>query len=381
MADELVVEVDALDDCLAFGARRLSGTAPPAAQGPRFGERDRGAGRAGRPPRRLWCDVPVADPDSAARAVAESALGHPVPGLIAAAGGRPMVAGSVAGDPPRARVAWVDGAGAVVARVACPPGRPSRWRPVVAAVVTLESGGAPADRVLVCRLAPEAAALRPVLAAEGSVPVTPAGPGGLTLVRLPEDGAAVIGVDAIDGHGEPVGRLARAGISELRADGASVGGRMGATHGMGAGIGAGRWAAGLTEAAFESGYDAWLPGWLPPGLVMSRPRVEPDVAYPAAPPALVLAWTGEDGRRVLLRQAPAPLASPDGGGRGARTVDVSGVSGVLRGRGLVTVVWETPERAFGLQVRGVPDGERVALRVARSVRPDAPPPGGADRPG
>jgi hypothetical protein len=32
-------------------------------------------------------------------------------------------------------------------------------------------------------------------------------------------------------------------------------------------------------------------------------------------------------------------------------------------------VWEGPERAFGLQVRGVADGEEVALRVARSVSP------------
>ena len=109
------------------------------------------------------------------------------------------------------------------------------------------------------------------------------------------------------------------------------------------------------------------------GLERGRPRVEPDVAYPAAPPAIVIAWAGGEAARVLLRQAPAPLASPDTGGRGAREVAVGAVRGVLRGRGLVTLIWETPERAFGLQIRGVPGGEEVALRVARSVSPQALP--------
>jgi hypothetical protein len=76
---------------------------------------------------------------------------------------------------------------------------------------------------------------------------------------------------------------------------------------------------------------------------------------------------------VLLRQAPAPLASPDSGGSGARAVEVGDVAGVLRGRGMATLVWETPERAFGLQLRGIDDGEGLALRVARSIRPDVPP--------
>ena len=91
-------------------------------------------------------------------------------------------------------------------------------------------------------------------------------------------------------------------------------GRIGATHGMGAGIGGGRWAPGLAEAAFEAGYAPLAARWMPPGLERGRPRVEPDVAYPAAPPAMVVAWTGDGGARVLLRQAPAPLASPDAGG-------------------------------------------------------------------
>jgi hypothetical protein len=51
-------------------------------------------------------------------------------------------------------------------------------------------------------------------------------------------------------------------------------------------------------------------------------------------------------------------------------VKVGAATGVLRGRGLVTLVWETPERAFGLQVRGMPGAEEVALRVARSVGPE-----------
>jgi hypothetical protein len=307
---------------------------------------------------------------SRARRIAESALGHPVPCLVTAGDGLPIAAASVAGEPPRARVAWVRPDGTVLGRVSCPPGRPSRWRPVVAAVVSLETPEG-YDRVLVARLAPEAVAARPVLASEERAPVAEGGGGGLALARLPQD-VIVVGVDALDASGEPIGRLARAGISELRFDGASVSGRMGATHGMAAGVGAGRWARGLAEAAFEAGYTPWLPAWLPEGLTPGRPRVEPDVAYPAAPPALVIAWTADDGRRVLLRQAPAPLASPDPGGRDAREVAVGDSTGILRGRGLVTLVWETPERAFGLQVRGIRDGEDVALRVARSISPDFP---------
>jgi hypothetical protein len=302
-----------------------------------------------------------------ARPAAEAALGHPVAHVLPGAEGIPLVAASVAGDPPRARVAWVRADGAVVARVACPPGRPSRWRPVVATVVGVAVPGLE-DRVLVARAAPGVSAVRPVLAGEDPVPAASVGDGGLALARLPAE-VPVVAVDALDATGEPVGRLDRPGLSELQSDGTSVGGRLGATHGMAAGIGGGRWARGLAEAAFEAGYEPWLPAWTPPGLVRGRPRVEPDLSYPAAPPALIVAWTDDAGARVLLRQAPAPLASPDAGGRGAREVRVDGATGVLRGRGLVTLVWETPERAFGLQVRGIADGEGVALRVARSVSP------------
>jgi hypothetical protein len=303
-----------------------------------------------------------------AREIAESALGHPVPHALPADGAGLVAAASVAGDPPCARLAWVSPEGEVVARVACPPGRPSRWRPVVAAAVSLEAPPH-ADRVLVARLASEAAAALPMLASDEPAPAEAAGGEGLVLARIPAE-VPVLAVDALDASGEPIGRLARAGVSELRFDGSSVSGRLGATHGMGAGIGGGRWAPGLAEAAFEAGYEAWLPAWVPEGLARGRPRVEPDISYPAAPPAIVIAWTGGDGARVLLRQAPAPLASPDTGGRGARTATVGEAEGILRGPRLVTLVWEGPERAFGIQVRGMPHGEEVALRVARSIRPD-----------
>lgn len=291
-----------------------------------------------------------------------------MPQLLAATDQRPIVAASVTGEPPRARVAWVAGDGAIVARIACPPGRPSRWRPLVAAVVTLDMAPAAEDRVLVVRAAAQASAILPILATEAGAAPVAVGPEGLVLVRLADE-AAVLAVDALDAHGEPIGRLARAGVAELRFDGSTLSGRLGATHGMAAGIGGGSWASGLADAAFEVGYDPWLPSWLPPALRRGRPRVEPDVSYPVAPPALVLAWSGADGARILLRQAPAPLASPDTGGGGAQEVDVGGAPGVLRGRRLVTLVWETHERAFGLQVRGMADAEDVALRVARSISP------------
>jgi hypothetical protein len=302
------------------------------------------------------------------RAFAEAALGHPVPFALGAGPGGAVVAASVAGDPPRARVAWVGADGTVLARVATPPGRPSRWRPVVAATVTVEMAPDLEDRIMVARAAPEAAAVQPVLATDEPVAAVPVGEEGLALVRIPRE-VAVVAVDALDARGEPIGRLGRPGVSELTFDGASIGGRMGATHGMAAGIGGGRWAPGLADAAFEVGYDPWLPRWVPEGMERGRPRVEPDIAYPAAPPAVVIAWTGATGARVLLRQAPAPLASPDSGGFHAREVPIGDATGMLRTRGLVTLIWETPERAFGLQVRGVPDGEEVALRVARSIAP------------
>jgi hypothetical protein len=282
-----------------------------------------------------------------------------------------VVAVSRAGDPPRLRVAWVDTeAGAIVARIACPPGRPSRFRPLVASVVALDAPHLPADRVLVAHLAPTASAVRPVLMDDPRAGAVDTEPGGIAAVRLSPE-ALLLAADALEPGGEPVGRLVRAGISEMRFDGVSVGGHMRSTHGMAAGIGGGHWVNDHAEAAFEAGYDPVMPTWIPPGLAPGRPRVEPDIAYPAAPPALISRWEAADGARVLLRQAPAPLASPDPGGALARPVDVHGLPAALRGgRALMTLVWEGPSRAFGVQVRGMVDPEAVALRIARSIAPE-----------
>src|SRR5262245_41967945 len=125
-----------------------------------------------------------APPPGDDRAVAEAALGHPVPLALGGGPGGAVVAASVAGDPPRARVAWVGPDGTVLARVATPPARPSRWRPVVAAAVTVEMPPELEDRILVARAAPEAAAVQPVLATDEPVPAAPVGGDGLVLVRI-----------------------------------------------------------------------------------------------------------------------------------------------------------------------------------------------------
>ena len=308
------------------------------------------------------------------REAIEQLLGHPVALVLEPTRDGVVAAGPRGGDPPRLRVAWVDPAGgAVLARVACPPGRPSRFRPLVAAVVTLDAPHLPVDRVIVAHLAPSAHAMRPVLLDDPRYPAVPVGDDALAAARLARD-SVLLAADALDRGGEPVGRLVRAGISEMRFDGISVGGHMRSTHGMAAGIGAGHWTHDLEEAAFEAGYTPVLPRWIPPGFAPGRPRVEPDAAYPAAPPAVIARWEAADGARVLLRQAPAPLASPDPGGALSRTVTVGDVPAALRGgRSIVTLVWEGATRAFGLQVRGMVDPEGVAMRVARSV---AAPPGG-----
>ena len=297
-------------------------------------------------------------------------LDHPVPVALEPLSGTGIAAASLAGDPPHARIAWVDAeTGKIVARVACPPGRPSRWRPVVATEVTLLDVDGPLDRVLVVRLSGEAIAVTPILALEDNPPPVAADPAGLVLVRLPI-GVALIGADAIGPNGEPIGRIDVAGISHLETRGAAVSGRLGMGHGMGAGIGHGHWARDLDDAAFEAGYTPRLPAWVPSGLQQGRPRIEPDLAYPAAPPAVIVAWSDpHSSRRVLVRQTPAPLASPDPGGAGARTVRIGDLEGVMRGRGFATLVWETDDRAFGVQVRAMEGGEAVALRVARAIPP------------
>ncbi|MFM9019120.1 MAG: hypothetical protein ACKORG_06705 [Actinomycetota bacterium] len=56
-------------------------------------------------------------------------------------------------------------------------------------------------------------------------------------------------------------------------------------------------------------------------------------------------------------------------------MDVGGVPGVMRARGMAFLVWERGDRAFGLQVRGTGDPEADALAIAVSIpaSPDAMP--------
>lgn len=300
-------------------------------------------------------------------AAAAGVLSHPVPHALPAQGDYVTVAASIAGDPPQARIAWVTAEGEVLARVACPPGRPSRFRPVVATSVTLDPAEGVEDHVVVCRAALDIDAVRVIYAGhEDDDPVAPVGREGLVLVRLPV-GAPIISVEALDSRGEPVGSMVGEGLTRLRLSGGSSSGRPGLTHGMAAGIGGGGWVADMEEAAFAAGYTPVLPSWEPEGFLRSDPRVEPDVAYPAAPPAVLFVWSGPQDARVLMRQAPAPLASPELPGRGSRDVDVNGAAGILRGSRFVTLVWETDERAFGVQVLRMDDAPEVALRLARSV--------------
>lgn len=307
---------------------------------------------------------------SAERERAERALGHAVNSVLAPElPGEPLLAVSVAGDPPSVRVAWVGDDGEVLARLACPPSRPSRARPVAATSVTVELP-ALADRLLVARLAPEAAAaFAQVVEAEGPGPVE-AGADGVAIVRL-DRLAVVTGVGALDESGEPVGMLARAGIGELHLGPDGISGRLGASHGMAAGIGAGRWVESELEAQIETGGDIAAPTWIPRGFGERRLRIEPEIAHPSAPPTVVSVWVGDERSRLLLRQAAAPLASPETAGPRTRGVDVGGFPGVIRARGMVTLVWETDALAFGLQLRGIEDPVDTALRVARSVRIEA----------
>ena len=148
--------------------------------------------------------------------------------------------------------------------------------------------------------------------------------------RIPAE-VAVLAVDALDASGEPIGRLARPGVSELRFDGASVSGRLGATHGMGAGIGGGRWTPGLAEAAFEAGYEAWLPTWMPDGLERGPPAGGAGHRLPGG--------AAGDRHRVDRRRRRPGAAAPGAGAAGqprdgrprARRERIGDVEGVLRG--------------------------------------------------
>ncbi len=301
----------------------------------------------------------------------EQILEHPVVAAIAPESGPWWVAVSIVGPPTRVRVAWVDpDTGEVRARTSCPPGVPSRWRPLIGAVIHLRDADQTVDQLFVGRLTPEANAALPLIAEESSVATAPAGPEGLVVIRISPQ-ALLLAVDAIGPGDEPVGRLDRSGMAELETFGGPVSGRLGSGHGMAAGIGHGRWLEDLEQATFEVGYEILLPEWIPAGFARSRPRVEPDPSYPFGPMAVILTWTGPGDQRVLVRQTVAPLANLDPGGPLATPMEINGWEGVLRGRRMfVTVVWQTPTHAFGVQVQRMDDGDQVALQVARSIPTD-----------
>ncbi len=296
-------------------------------------------------------------------------LGHPVPHVLPPAGDDgAWVAVSCVGDPPRVRAAWVGADGQVPARIGCPPGVPSAVRPAVASLVTVDADGV-SDRLILGRVAPGIPAVRLLVAAPEPMEAQ-VGPDGLVAIRLPER-LDVVALDALGPSGESVGRLEYTGMAEIRSVAGRLEGHMGASHGMAAGFGAGDTVADLATAEMEAGYRARLPTWVPEGFAMSTVRVEPEAAYPFAPPSIAIAWTGEGDERVLIRQAPAPLAVPETPDARGRPVDVNGLQGVLRGRGrgMSFLVWQDDERAFGLQARGVDDIDEVALAVARSIPP------------
>ena len=300
------------------------------------------------------------------RAGAERMLHHPVAVTLAREDGAVMIAASVGGEPPATRLAWIDWrAGAIAARVGCPPGLPSRLRPLVATDVQIAQGGVD-DRVFAVRADPGIAAIRLVLAEEEQPEPISVGPEGIALAPV-ADRTVVVAIDALAANGEPVGRLDAAGIGHLVLSGGKLAGRLGASHGMAAGFGAGYWVDDADAASFESGFAPILPRWVPPDLPRGRFHVEPDVAYPSAPPSVAIAW-GKEPRRVLVRQTPGVLASPDPGGARTEPVAIGDAiaTRMVRGR-FATLVWQTEERAFGVQIAGFTDPGAVAVRVAASV--------------
>lgn len=304
------------------------------------------------------------DPD--ARARIERILGHPID-LVLAGGGSddPVVAVSRTAHPVRVRAAWVAADGQVVARLGCPPGVPSPARPITATLCGVAADGA-SDHLLLGQATPGVDVVLAVLAGAGSIPID-VHPGGVLAARLPRD-ALPVALEALTAGGESIGRLLRAGIHEVALVAGRVEGRLGASHGMAAGFGRGRTLPGLAAAEREAGYPALLPARLPDGFAMTTVRVEPEAAYPFAPPSIAIAWRPASGdARVLLRQGPGPLAVPEQADARGREVAVGPVTGVLRSRGMAFLVWEHGTRAFGLQVRGVHDPDATALWVARSL--------------
>ncbi len=297
---------------------------------------------------------------------AERLLRHPVAVTLTDERTAVMVAASVAGDPPRTRLAWIDWrAAAIAARIVCPPGVPSRMRPLVATDVRVDQAGIE-DRVLAVRVAGGVAAVRPALAEEVPAPAVDVGADGMALVRL-RDGVLLLGVDALAPSGEVVGRLDAAGIGTLSLASGRITGRLGVSHGLAAGFGAGHWVADLEDASFEAGFTPALPGWMPDGLERGMFHIEPDVAYPAASPSVAVAW-GREPRRVLVRQTPGTLAAPDPGGARSRQVTVGPDPATLTARvRFATLVWQASDRAFGVQVVGFDGPAEVAQRVAGSL--------------
>jgi len=276
------------------------------------------------------------------------------------------VAISVVGEPPRVRAAWIRPDGGIAARVGCPPGIPSPVRPAVASIVDVDADGV-AERVVLGRVTPGLRAVRVLIAQPESITLE-VGPENIIAARLPRD-IAVVAIDPLGPSGDAVGRLERTGMADLHSIAGRLEGHLGSSHGMAAGFGAGDTVADLATAEMEAGYSARLPTAVPNALTLATVRVEPEAAYPFAPPSIAIAWSGDDDARVLIRQCPGPLAVPElPDGRG-REVDIAGVPGVLRGRGrgMAFVVWEQGGRAFGLQARGLDDIDDVALAVARSI--------------
>ena len=299
---------------------------------------------------------------------AEQLLRHPVAATLTDAHTAVMIAASVAGDPPRTRLAWIDWRGAtIVARLVCPPGLPSRMRPVVATDVRVDQAGID-DRVIAIRAADGIAGVQLVVAEEAQPPVERgSGPKALHSRGSACD-TPVMAIDALSAAGEPVGRLDAAGIGMLDVVGrARSPAGSGSSHGLAAGFGAGHWVADVDDATFEAGF---TPRVAVPGCRRGSSRgmfhIEPDVAYPAAAPSVAVAW-GREPQRVLVRQTPGQLASPArwrAFGTGAVGPWPAGL--MARGR-FATLVWQAADRAFGVQVVGFDAPGEVALRVAASM--------------
>lgn len=296
----------------------------------------------------------------------ERVLGHPIEAVLPPAPDSDVrVAVSVTGDPPRVRAAWVNAEGEVVARLGCPPGVPSAARPVTATVCEVAAEGV-SDRLVLGRVAPGVSGVVASLTEPGPIRLEVHG-GAVLAGRLPA-GPMLVALDAIAPDGETIGRLMHAGVHEMALVAGRIEGRLGASHGMAAGFGAGDTVADLPTAELEAGFSALLPGWLPTGFDMTTVRVEPEAAYPFAPPSIAIAWSpAESDARALLRQGPAPLAVPELPDDRGAAVDIGGAQGVLRARGMAFLVWERGARAFGLQVRGTDDPSADAVRIAASI--------------